>query len=390
MPGYHALLSASTAERWLHCTPSARMGEAYPDKTSEYAKAGTLAHAIAELKLQKYITPMSMKQFNALLKPLKSDPLFEPAMMTSTDVYLDHIKALVTRSPPRSRPDVFAERRVDYGHIAPEGFGTADCIVIGNGELHVVDYKNGAGVRVSAEDNPQLKLYGLGAMWEFALLHHIERVGLHIVQPNADGISSWETTAAELEAWGEQVRPIAQAAYDGVGECQSGEWCRWCRARVDCPAQRRGFQVFEDLTQKQTEPDTLTEAAIGDLLTRMPAVINWMDSLRDHALAQILSGSHIPGWKTVEGVSRRAWSDQGAAFKALTQSGIDEAILYERKPLTLAAIEKAVGKKSFEPAAPYVSKPQGAPTLAPITDKRPVFTGSTPEHVFQIVEEIVL
>lgn len=387
----HALLSASAAERWLRCPPSVRLTEHLPDKDSEFSAKGTLAHAIAELKLQKYATPMSARAYNAALKKLQSDPLYEQAMMANTDLYLEHIKGIVTGYPPTQRPNMHIERRVQYGHVAPEGFGTADCIVVGAGALHIIDYKNGAGVRVEVHDNPQLKLYALGALREFGLLHTIERVHLHIVQPNNGGISSWSTTPAELNAWADEIRPAAQAAFDGEGECSAGEWCRFCKVFVSCPAQRQNFSLFEDLTKARPDPAELPPDEIGDLLARVPVVAEWMNKLREFALAQILAGAEIPGWKSVEGRSNRAWTDQEGAFRALVAGGIDEALLYERKPLTLTAVETAIGKKTFaELAAAFVKRPAGAPTLAPEADKRPAFTGRTPEQVFKNVEGSLL
>ena len=387
MPGDHALLSASAAHRWLNCPPSARKNEQYPETASEYAEKGTLAHAIAELKLRKYTTVISTRKYNAELKKLESSKLYDPSMASGTDMYLDYIKSIVTAMPKGYSSEVFTEQKVDYGHIAPGGFGTADCIILGAGDLHIIDYKNGSGVAVEAEDNPQLKLYALGAMREFEFLYFIERVHLSIVQPNNGGISTWETSPSKLLDWAEEIKPLAEAAHNGDGECQAGDWCRWCRALIGCPAQRKEFTMFEDLTKTSPEPGELSPAEIGDLLSRIPAVADWMQKLRDYAQAQIIDGNDIPGWKTVEGRSLRAWTDQEAAFKALAASGINEAILYERKPLTLAAIEKTVGKEAFSPANAYVTKPAGAPTLAPQSDKRPAFTGRSAEQVFENVED---
>lgn len=386
----HALLSASSAERWLNCTPSARLSENVPETTSEYAEKGTLAHAIAELKLRKYaITPMGMRKFNAELKKLQDSPAYEVDMLAGTDMYLDHIKSIYTGYSSKNRPTVYAEHKVNYGHIAPDGFGTADCIIIGGGDLHVVDYKNGSGVQVSAENNSQLKLYALGALREFGLLHSVERVHLTIVQPNNGGINSWDTTPDALYEWAEEIKPIAQVANAGEGECKTGDWCRFCPVLVTCSAQHTDFSMFNDLTA--TSPTEMPPDEIGRLLNQVETVADWMTKLREYALSQIIAGVKIPGWKSVEGQSRRAWTDQDKAFEAIKAGGIDEAILYERKPLTLAAVEKAVGKPTFdELAGQFINRPAGAPTLAHETDRRPAFTGRTPEQVFQNVEVSLL
>lgn len=385
----HALLSASSANRWLHCTPSARLEELLPDTESEHARRGTLAHAIAELKLRKYCTVMKASAYKASLKQYEKDPLYEPEMASNTDMYLDYIKGVITGYPKDTKPNVYIEHRIRYDHIAPEGFGTADCIVIGGNDLHIIDYKNGRGVKVEAEENPQMKLYALGALREFGLLYDIQFVHLTIVQPNLGGLDSWTTPVDALYTWADEIRPIAQAAYNGDGECVTGSWCKFCKAFVNCPAQRKDFSMFSDLTDQDVSSLSFDE--IGNLLARIPAVAEWMDKMREYALEQIISGKAIPGWKSVEGQSRRAWANQEMAFKALIDGGVNEAILYKREPLTLAAVEKEIGKKQFdELAAAFVTRPAGAPTLAPETDKRPAFTGRTPEQVFQKVEESLL
>ena len=225
MPDMHALLGASSAHRWLHCPPSARLCEQFPDTQSEYAAAGTLAHSIAELKARNYfIEHMPTRTFNARLKKLKESPHYDKGMDAATDMYLEHLKSLALSFS--SPPFVTLENRVDYSHIVPEGFGTADCIMIGEGRICVVDYKNGSGVSVEADNNPQMMLYGLGALHTYSAVYgdSIRNVHLSIVQPNAGGVKEWGTTVAELEDWGTQyVRPRANLAWEGKGDFASGD-----------------------------------------------------------------------------------------------------------------------------------------------------------------------
>lgn len=387
MPDMHALLGASSSHMWLHCPPSARLCEPFPDTQSEYAAAGTLAHSIAELKARNYfIEHMPTRTFNARLKKLKESPHYDKGMDAATDMYLEHLKSLALSFS--SPPFVTIENRVDYSHIVPEGFGTADCIMIGEGRICVVDYKNGSGVSVEADNNPQIMLYGLGALHTYSAVYgdSIRNVHLSIVQPNAGGVKEWGTTVAELEDWGTQyVRPLANLAWEGKGDFASGDWCRFCRVKAQCTA--RAKKMLELYPLKGAEPESapktegaqlLTDAEIGDILTRAQGLQDWVKSLQDYALSAALDGREIKGWKAVEGRGSRDWAggtDQ--AFKLLAERGIDDALLWERKPVTVAGLEKALGKKTFEElAGDIVCRIAGKPTLKPESDKRPPYNSA--------------
>lgn len=375
MPGTHATLSASSAARWLHCPPSARLAEQFPDTGSKYAAAGTLAHAIAELKARKYfLEPMSARSFNARMKKLKEDPSYDPGMEAATDAYLDHLKELaLTFEQP---PFVALEVRVDFSRVAPEGFGTADCVMIGGGTMHIVDYKNGAGVAVEAEENPQMMLYAIGAMVTFYPIFgdSIETVGLHIVQPHAGGVKSWQLTREELDDFGLEARGPAKLAYDGEGDFNPGPWCddHFCPARATCMARAKKLLELENVSGQ--DPDLISDNTLGVFLTRATQLQKWVNALQDHAFKKLMEGKDIPGWKLVEGRISREWGDQEMAFKEIQQAGVPEAMLWERKPVSVAALEKALGKKAFEEAAGgWVVKKPGKPTMVPDSDKRPAF-----------------
>ncbi|WHX50528.1 DUF2800 domain-containing protein [Paenibacillus woosongensis] len=379
----HALLSASGAHRWLVCTPSARLEDTLPDTESEAAKRGTLAHEIAELKLQKLFSGLTTRKYNAVLKKFKAHELYEPNMDDHTDAYLDYIQSIVHSFP--SPPFVAIERKVTYDHIAPEGFGTSDCIIIGAGKLYVIDYKNGQGVPVPAEDNPQMKLYALGAFKAFSLLFPIEEVHVAIVQPKVwDQPSEWSLSAAELLAWGESIKPIAQQAFAGEGDYVVGEHCGFCRARNTCRARVGQLMSVED--KAPLKPPLISWEEVGDVLRRADGIVSWYNSLKKLALSEVLKGGNVPGWKAVEGRGSREFADLDAAFAYLKEKGIDEAILYDRKPLTPAQIENSLTKKVYkellEEPGHVISKP-GAPTLAPEGDKRPAISDQVkPEEAF--------
>ena len=375
MPGTHATLSASSAARWLRCPPSARLAEQFPDTGSKYAAAGTLAHAIAELKARKYfLEPMSARSFHDKMKKFKEDPSYDPGMEAATDAYLEHLKELaLTFEQP---PFVALEVRVDFSGVAPEGFGTADCVMIGGGTMHVVDYKNGAGVAVEAEENPQMMLYAIGAMTTFFPIFgdSIRTISLHIVQPHAGGVKSWQLTREELDDFGLAAKGPAKLAYDGGGDFNPGPWCddHFCPARATCMARAKKLLELENVSGQ--DPDLISDNTLGVFLTRATQLQKWVSALQDHAFKKLMEGRAIPGWKLVEGRISREWGDQERAFKEIQQAGVPEAMLWERKPVSVAALEKALGKKAFEEAAGgWVVKRPGKPTMVPDSDKRPAY-----------------
>lgn len=388
MPGEHARLSASSAARWLNCPPSAKLAEQFPESTSKYAAAGTLAHKLAELKARKYfLEPMGARTYNARLKKLKEDPAWENGMDAATDVYLDELKRIAMLYD--EKPFVALEVRVNYSHIAPEGFGTADCVMVADGNMHIVDYKNGAGVLVEAEENPQLKLYALGALkvYETIFGDSIKTVCLHIVQPNAGGVRQWATPTRELIAWGAAQVEAAELAYNGEGEYNPGPWCddHFCPARATCLARARKMLGFEDTAKEYPAGDLISDEDLGDILTRAAGLQKWISALQDYAFNTALAGRKVPGYKLVEGRSTRDWADMDKAFEALQERGVPEALLWERKPVSVAGLEKSLGKKPFaEAAEDLVVRKPGKPALVPESDKRPEWVPA--EAAFKVVE----
>ncbi len=371
----HALLSASSAHRWLACTPSARLEEQFPDTTSDAAREGTLAHELAELKLRHHFftTDFTRAKFTRAVNKLKKQELWQDEIDGHTEEYLDFVKSTALAYP--SEPHVDIERRWDLSVYVPEGFGTADCTLIGGGRLHVIDFKYGKGVPVSAEKNPQLMLYALGAFEAYKIIYPVNTVHLSIVQPRlSDGTSDWMCTLDELLDFGAYVKERAALAIKGEGEYAPSESvCRFCRAKAHCRARadwnvRLAFQVGK-------KPPLISNAEMGEYLRQGEDVAKWLSDLKDLALAECLAGHEVPGWKAVEGRSQRAFADLDAAFEALKKGGIAEEILWERRPLTLAQVEKVVGKKTFaELVGPMVVRPAGKPALAPESDKREAIT----------------
>jgi len=378
-PEKHALLSASSAHRWLVCTAAPRYEELFPESTSEYAEEGRLAHAICELKtLKKFTTAITPKTFTTRLNKLKKDPMYNPEMDKTSDLYIQHLTERAMQY--NSMPYVAAEVQVEFSEYVPEGFGTCDNIMIGGDTICITDYKHGKGVPVSAENNPQMKLYALGALKKYRPIYGdtIKKVIMTIDQPRlSETPSVSEITSDELYAWGESIKPVAQKAFSGFGEFVPGEHCRFCRGKAQCKARadvNSALEEFKDcVPQAKAEPgqNILTDAQIGDLLIRGAELVSWYKDLEEYALSTLLNGGEIPGWKCVAGRSLRTFTDQDAALKAVIAAGYDESLVYERKAKTLTELEKLMGKTEFaEKIGQFVIKPVGKPTLAPMSDKR--------------------
>ncbi|NLY69583.1 MAG: DUF2800 domain-containing protein, partial [Clostridiales bacterium] len=232
----HALLSASAAHRWLACPPSARLEEKLPERSSSYAAEGTLAHAIAELKVRRTFLGLDEQEYKARLQEMQADPLYQPEMNTHTDAYHDYITAVANGYP--SRPHIATELRLDFGEWVPDGFGTGDCVILWGNTLHIVDFKYGKGVPVEAEENPQMMLYALGAYNAYRVIADIKTIKMAIIQPRLYEVPlEWEVSVSELLAWGEKIKPIAKLAYEGKGEFNpDNSTCRFCSARFTCRA----------------------------------------------------------------------------------------------------------------------------------------------------------
>ena len=357
----HALLSASGAHRWMNCTPSALLESQFPDTTSGAAKEGTLAHEMAEAKLQHLFNTQDYRKakLTRTLNKIKKDELYQPEMDGYTDDYVAYVRKSAMEF--EKSPYIAIEKRLDLTAYIPDGFGTADCVMIGERTLHIIDLKYGKGVPVSAEDNPQLMIFA------------IDTVKISIVQPRIDNTNSSAYSVTLLRDWGEDVKELANIAIKGEGEYTPGDWCRFCRARQQCRA--RADKNIELAFEVNKKPPLITNEEVGEYLRKGEDVAKWLSELQDYALAECLAGRDVDGYKAVEGRGSRSWTNMDAAFEAIIEEGTNEAMLYERKPLTLAQVEKLMGKAHFEDVAgEYVIKNPGKPTLVPSTDKRQAIT----------------
>lgn len=383
MPTQHALLSASSAHRWLHCTGSPLLEKEFPDTTSVYAQEGTLAHELCELKLKKYTTVMPKGTYTRAHNKITKSELWQNEMESTSETYLEYVKGIMLAC--KIAPAVLIEKRVDFSRYVPEGFGTADCLILAGDTLHVIDYKHGKGVVVDADHNPQMMLYALGAIDELSLLYRFKSIHMVIVQPRVNNISEFTMTADELREWGESVvKPKAEAAISGKGEFEAGDWCRFCRAKQQCKTRyESNDSLYPELSERH-DPRLITLDELGEYLKRGRDMAAWLEDMKEYALSETLAGAEVPGWKAVEGRGSRAFTDTDEAVDTLIKNGIDESVLYERRVLTLAQMEKAVGKKAFgEIVGNLVVKNPGKPTLVEESDKRPKITNQpTASDVF--------
>lgn len=419
MPDVHALLSASSSKQWLHCPPSVRLQEGFPNESSVYAEEGTFCHSVCEYKVRKYLKER--------VKRPQSEEYYTEEVDQITDVYYEFVVGVIEEMKRNGcEPLVLVEERVDYSHIAPSGFGTADMLIVGRdadgkGVLHIIDFKAGAGVYVDVDHNSQLSLYALGGLHAYGYIYPIERIRMTIVQPRLDNVNTFECTREELEAWGESIKPIAKLAYEGKGEQTPGEWCRFCGAKPVCKAcaeEALGLcrEEFLDLDagalsedpraspsgksdlEAPYEPDTKTPvfkqpglipmSELARILPTLNRISSWIEAVFAYVTAEAINHAvPVPGYKVVEGRSKRVFTDIKAVVDTAVANGYTD--LYKQQLITLTEFEKMMGKKRFqELLGAYVAKPPGKLALVPESDPRPpVDLNNAPDQEFAVLTD---
>jgi len=370
----HAILSPSSASRWLVCTPSARWERQFPDSAGVAAAEGTLAHALAEVKLRNFLKLMPAPRVKTELKKLRADALYNTDMEGHTE---DYVAFVLDRLADLEDPTAFVEEKIDLTDYVPEGFGTVDFAAVGHGVLEIIDLKYGKGVEVSAHENKQMMLYGLGALRHFMLLYPIETVRMTIYQPRLENYSSYEMKADDLLAWGEDVKATAQRAFGGAGEAVAGPHCKFCKARNVCKALAHHHMGLA--REAFAEPERISPDYMAEILTKAPEFKTWLTGLQEYALAQAVNeGKQWPGFKLVEGRSVRKYADDGKIMAALQGTGLPVDLWQSPlKPLGITALEKNLGKTDVQKLiGAYIVKPPGAPALVPEWDKRPAISSA--------------
>ena len=360
----HALLGASSSARWLVCTPSARLEAMFPDEQSPYAAEGTVAHDLAEAILRH--------KLEGKKAPKLDDHSAE--MVEAVNRYVDICEEKVNEARARSSDaEVMIEAKLEFSRWVPEGFGTGDMVIVADGILEVIDLKYGKGVPVSAIENTQMRLYALGAYDVNDFLYDVRTVRMTIVQPRLDSVSTDEMALEELLDWGEEIKPIAQRAFNGEGSCTPCDYCNFCKARHTCRALADTcLTAFYKDGGKLNQ--LLTDSEVSDILAMKDLITKWIKGVYDFAYEKALSGEkQWPGYKLVEGTSRRTITDPEAAAQTLLDNGYKEKDIFKPRELEgITNLQKVLGKKGVAKyLEAYIDKPEGKPTLVPESDKRP-------------------
>jgi hypothetical protein len=419
MPDVHALLSASSSKQWLHCPPSVRLQEGFPNESSVYAEEGTFCHSVCEYKVRKYLKER--------VKRPQSEEFYTEEIDQITDVYYEFVVGVIEEMKRNGcEPLVLVEERVDYSHIAPSGFGTADMLIVGRdadgkGVLHIIDFKAGAGIYVEVDHNSQLSLYALGGLHAYGYIYPIETIRMSIVQPRLDNVNTFECSREELETWGESIKPIAKMAFEGKGEQNPGEWCRFCRAKPACKACAKEAlslcrEEFLDLDagalseDPRASPDELSDleapyqadtttpvfkqpglipmTELAGILPTLNRISSWIEAVFAYVTSEAVNHAvPVPGYKVVEGRSKRVFTDTKAVVDTAVANGYTD--LYKQQLITLTEFEKMMGKKRFnELLGEYVAKPPGKLALVPESDPRPpVDLNNAPDQEFAVLTD---
>lgn len=365
----HALLSPSSSERWINCPPSAKENVG-GDTGSIYAQQGTDAHALCEYKVKKALG-------YSVRDPTEYLTYFDEEMSECTDAYCEYVMEQV-QAAKACCPDplVLVEQRLDFTRWVAESFGTADCVIVADGVMTVIDFKYGLGVLVDADNNSQMRMYALGALHLFESIYDIQTVRMTIFQPRRDNVSTAEISAEELLSWADEVLiPAAILAAKGEGDYRAGKHCQFCRIKATC--RKRAEHNLQLAQYDFAVPDTLADDEISMILDRAETFIGWINDIKDYALEQAISGKQYPGFKVVEGRSNRRYTNDDAVAAVVLDAGYDP---YERKLMGVTAMTKLLGKKKFDTLlGTLIEKPKGKPTMVPVSDKRPAWNSATEE-----------
>ncbi len=361
----HALLSASSSHRWLNCPPSVKLCEQFPDETSTYALEGTEAHELCAYLVERALG----KNSDELTDPRSKFTYYSSEMESCANEYCTYVLEQYEKAKQYCKdPLIFIEQRLDFSKYVEQGFGTGDCVIIADKELHIIDYKHGLGVLVESKNNSQMMCYALGALEAFDDLYDIEQVEMTIFQPRKDNVSSFTMGKDDLLTWANEVlKPTAALAYVGEGEFKAGEHCKFCKVKAVC--RKRAEANLELEKYDFAVPDTLDNLEISVILSKIDELISWGNDVKDYALLKAQQGVHYDGYKLVEGRSNRKYVDEIKVAEIVKQAGLNP---YEEKLLTITAMTSLLGKKKFnELLGDLIYKPSGKPALVPESDKRP-------------------
>lgn len=386
MPGVHAKLSASGSELWLNCPGSVHMREQFPEKGSSVAaQEGTIAHAMGAYFVDHIDRDYSDPGIEDIYKEAEQFYKDHPELTDSVKImedymhdYADFIREEYTKAKARSDDaEVMTEQRIDYSKYVKSGFGTSDVVMIYGDTIEVIDLKYGKGVPINAVNNPQIRLYAIGALEVFGDIYDFHNVKMIIYQPRLDLVTEEDMTVEDLLQWAKDVVvPGAKKALAKTKTYNPGPWCtsHFCPGAAVC---KKRAEYLMEMNRLDDDPATLSREEIGAVLARAKEMSDWVKKLEEFAFSEAEAGHKVPGWKIVEGKSNRKYADEGKVEDALIKAGFDKKDLFKAPELLgITAMEKLVTKKKFKEILTdkgLVIKPQGKPTLAPDDDDRPEF-----------------
>lgn len=386
----HAVLSASSASRWLNCTPSARMSEGVESVRSKASDEGTLAHEYSENLLRFKLGFIAEKEYNLKLLGIRANELYTSDLDDEVEPYITLcLEQIAAARSVNSDALILVEEKVSLEVYIAEGFGTCDLVIIADGVMYVTDLKFGKGVRVSAIDNSQLKLYALGALDAYGFLYDIHTVRLTICQPRLDAVSTWDIYTIELLEWAEEfVVPQAAKAFAGEGEHMPGDWCRFCKAKIHCPrlqdeARMLALSDFGDPKEMDVELQgefaMEAEEGILEIYEMAGRVQDYLKAVSEYVYSKALKGQKWKGYKLVAGNKNRKIIDEAAAIGILKKAKVHEEFYINTtvKLKGLGDLKKYLGeKRRDELLGNLIVKPKGEPVLVPASDKREEFSSA--------------
>ena len=372
----HALLSASGSKRWLSCTPSARLEATLPEQKRstngiDFSAEGTLAHTLGEIRLKLQYNQIGQKEYEKEYEDVKNNNIYQTYTQPERDDFEANVDnyVLYVRSQIGEGDTPLFEQRVDFSDWVPDGFGTADVVILSKHSIRVIDLKFGRGVPVSAIDNTQLRLYALGAYAKFKDEYpEIKEVSYTIHQPRLDSISTDGTSITKLVDWANYfVKPKAKKAWSGSGEFLPGDWCQFCRAKAQCRA-RSDFNT-ELAKQEFKAPPLLDNDEISLVLSKAQQLRTWANDVEEYALTRAVDQGIIPlCYKLGTTVTQRKIYDTELAAAVLLEKGYKEEQIYIPKSLKPIAQLEKVNKKIAGELGELVQRPVGSPKLVQVKE----------------------
>jgi len=369
----HALLSASGSKRWLSCTPSARLEATLPEqkrstKGIDFSAEGTLAHSLGEIRLRLNFNQIGHDEYDREYEIIKTHPIYKAYSKEEREDFEANVDnyVLYVRSQIGEGDRSLFEQRVDFSEWVPDGFGTADVVILSKHAIRVIDLKFGKGIPVHAQDNPQLRLYALGAWAKFRDEYpEIHEISYTIHQPRLDSISTDGTSLVKLVDWANYyVRPKAKKAWSGAGEFLPGEWCQFCKAKAQCRA-RSDFNT-ELAKQEFKAPPLLSEEEVSQVLAKAQGLKTWVNDVEEFALTRAINQNIVPpGYTLYTTKTHRKISDTALAATVLVEKGMDPKAIWEAPKLkSIASLEK-LGPKGQVASwlGNLILRPEGEPKL---------------------------